>query len=149
ITGSTRIELDSRSRTITMRDGVDRLRLAGNVIRQVEQSRGEMMLDIELLEVDRNKARQLGITPPSKVQALLISPNDVRALSQASDLSNALTILGQLFNAKGFSTVPPFFLFGGGNSTFLLTVPAVAANFSDALSLVQSGRQVLLRAQDG
>jgi Flp pilus assembly secretin CpaC len=149
ITGSTRIDLNSHSRTITMRDSVDRLQLAGNVIHQVEKSRGEMMLDIELLEVNRDKARQLGITPPLPVKAFLISPNDVRALSQASDLTNALTILGQLFNAQGFSSVPPFFLFGGGNSTFLLNVPAVAANFSDALSLVQSGRQVLLRAQDG
>jgi hypothetical protein len=38
---------------------------------------------------------------------------------------------------------------GGGLSTFLLTLPSVTANFSDTLSLVQSGRQVLLRAQDG
>jgi hypothetical protein len=73
----------------------------------------------------------------------------VSALSKASDLSNALTILGQLFSAKGFSSVPSFTVFGGGNSTFLLTLPTVAANFSDALSLVQSGRQILLRAQDG
>jgi type II secretory pathway component GspD/PulD (secretin) len=149
ITGSTRIELDSRSRTITMRDAIDRLQLAGSVIRQVEKSRGEIMLDINLLEVDRNKARQLGITPPTSAQAFLISPNDVAALSKASDLTNALTILGQLFSAKGFSSIPSFTLFGGGYSTFLLTLPAVAANFSDALSLVQSGRQVMLRAQDG
>jgi type II secretory pathway component GspD/PulD (secretin) len=149
ITGSTRIELDSRNRSITMRDSLDRLQIAGNVIHQVEKARGEIMLDIQLLEVNRNKASQLGLTPPSSAQAILISPNDVRALSQAADLSNALTILGQLFAAKGLSTVPPFTLFGGGNSTFLLTLPAVAANFSDALSLVQSGRQVLLRAQDG
>jgi hypothetical protein len=38
---------------------------------------------------------------------------------------------------------------GGGLSTFLLTLPSFAANFSDTLSLVQSGRQILLRAQDG
>jgi type II secretory pathway component GspD/PulD (secretin) len=149
ITGSTRIDLNSKSRTITMRDSVDRLQLAGNVIHQVEKSRGEIMLDIKLLEVNRNKARQLGITPPTSAQAFLISPNDVAALSKASDLTNALTILGQLFSAKGFSSIPSFTLFGGGNSTFLLTLPAVAANFSDALSLVQSGRQVMLRAQDG
>src|SRR5215475_1383760 len=149
ITGSTRIELDSKNRSITLRDSLDRLELAGHVIQQVEHARGEMMLEVELLEVNRNKATQLGITPPSSTQAFLISPNDVRAISQAADLSNALTIVGQLFSAKGFSSIPPFTLFGGGASTFLLTLPGVAANFSDALTLVQSGRQVLLRAQDG
>src|ERR1035438_6948045 len=107
------------------------------------------MLDVELLEVDKNRARQLGITPPTSAQAFLISPNDISALSKASDLANALTILGQLFSAQGLSSIPSFTLFGGGNSTFLLTLPTVAANFSDALTLVQSGRQVLLRAQDG
>jgi Flp pilus assembly secretin CpaC len=149
ITGSTRIDLDTRSRTITMRDAPERLALAAELIRQVEHARGELMLEVELLEVDRNKAQQLGITPPSSAQAFLITPNDIRTLQKASDLNNALTILGQLLSARGLSSIPGFTLLGGGYTTFLLTLPGAAANFSDALSLVQSGRQVLLRAEDG
>ncbi|HEX4380476.1 MAG TPA: FG-GAP-like repeat-containing protein, partial [Candidatus Acidoferrum sp.] len=149
ITASTRIELDTGSRSITIRDTPEKLELAREIIDQVQRARGEVMLEIELLEVDKNKATQLGIAPPSSAQAFLISPNDIRALSQASDLSNALTILGQLFSAQGLSSIPAFTLVGGGYSTFLLTLPSTAANFSDALTLVQSGRQVLLRAQDG
>ena len=148
ITGSAHIELNARSRSITVRDSPERLALTGEVIHQVEKARGELMLEIELLEVDRNKARQLGITPPSQTQSFLISPNDIRRVEQASDLANALTIIGQIFSAKGFSSIPAFTLFGGGYSTFLLTLPGAAANFSDALTLVQSGRQVLMRAQD-
>jgi Flp pilus assembly secretin CpaC len=149
ITGALRIDLDTKSRTITMRDSPERLTLAAELIHQLDQARGELMLDIELLEVDRNKAQQLGITPPSSTQAFLISPNDIRTLQKATDLNNALTILGQLFSAKGLSSIPGFTLFGGGYTTFLLTLPGAAANFSDALNLVESGRQVLLRAQDG
>ena len=149
MTGTTRLELDTRAHSITIRDAPERLALAKELIRQVDRARGELMLEIELLEVDRNKAQQLGITPPSSTQAFLISPNDVRTLQKSADLSNALTILGQLLSARGLSSVPGFTLFGGGYTTFLLTLPGVAANFSDALNLVQSGRQVLLRAQDG
>src|SRR5713226_4581177 len=149
ITGATRIDLDTTSHTITMRDSPERLTLTAQLIRQLDQARGELMLDIELLEVDRNKAQQLGITPPSSAQAFLISPSDIRTLQGATDLNNALTILGQLLSAKGLSSIPGFTLFGGGYTTFLLTLPGAAANFSDALTLVQSGRQVLLRAQDG
>ena len=149
ITGTLRIDLDTAAHTITMRDTPERLTLAAELIHQLDRARGELMLDIELLEVDRNKAQQLGITPPSSAQAFLISPSDIRALQGATDLNNALTILGQLFSAKGISSIPSFTLFGGGYTTFLLTLPGAAANFSDALSLVQSGRQVLLRAQDG
>ena len=148
ITGVTHIDLDTSSHSITMRDSPQQLTLAAELIHQVDRARGEVMLEIELLEVDRNKAQQLGITPPSSAQAFLISPSDVRSLQKASDLSNALTILGQLLTAKGLSSIPGFTLLGGGYTTFLLTLPGVAANFSDALSLVQSGRQVLLRAQD-
>ena len=50
---------------------------------------------------------------------------------------------------KGFSSIPGFTLFGGGYTTFLLTLPGTTANFSDALSLVRTGRQVLMRAQNG
>src|SRR5712692_1885637 len=149
ITGAARIDLDTSSHTITVRDSPQQLALAAELIHQVDRARGELMLEIELLEVDRNKAQQLGITPPSSAQAFLISPSDVRSLQKASDLNNALTILGQLLTAKGLSSIPGFTLLGGGYTTFLLTLPGVAANFSDALSLVQSGRQVLLRAQDG
>ena len=149
ITGSTRLDLDSRSRTITMRDAPERLALAAELIRQIDRARGELMLEVELLEVDRNKSQQLGLTPPSSAQAFLITPNEINTLRHATDLNNALTILGQLFGAQGLSSVPGFTLVGGGYTTFLLTLPGVAANFSDALSLVQSGRQVLLRAEDG
>ena len=149
VTGSTRIDLDTRSRTITMRDSPERLTLAAELIHQVDRARGELMLEIELLEVDRNKAQELGITPPSSARLFLITPNEINTLQKASDLNNLLTILGQLFSAQGLSSIPGFTLVGGGYTTFLLTLPGVAANFSDALSLVQSGRQVLLRAQDG
>jgi type II secretory pathway component GspD/PulD (secretin) len=149
ITGATRIDLSTQSHTITMRDAPERLALVAELIHQLDRARGELMLEIELLEVDRSKAQQLGITPPSSAQAFLITPGDIRSLQKATDLNNALTILGQLLSARGLSSIPGFALLGGGYTTFLLTIPGVAANFSDALNLVQSGRQVLLRAQDG
>src|SRR5256885_8156647 len=149
ITGATHINLDAHTRTITVRDSPQKLALVGQLIHQLERARGELMLEVDLLEVDRSKARQLGITPPSSSQAFLVTPQDVNAIAKSADLQNALTILGQLLSAKGLSSIPGFTLVGGGYTTFLLTLPGVAANFSDALTLVQSGRQVLLRAQDG
>jgi type II secretory pathway component GspD/PulD (secretin) len=156
ITGSTHINLDSRSHTITMRDTPERLALAGALIQQIERARGEVMLEIELLEVDRNTARKLGIEPPSKVRLFSLPPNLISQLNQATNLSALQTLLAGIFGgaATGGTTsisslIPPLIAVGGGKTTFLLTLPGAAADFSDALSLVQSGRQVLLRAQDG
>jgi Flp pilus assembly secretin CpaC len=149
ITGGARIDLDTRSHTITMRDTPERLALAGELIEQLERARGEVMLEIELLEVDRNKARALGITPPASEQLITLSSNDLNQLKASTTLANLLTNIQQVFAGKGFSGIPAVVPFGGGLSTFLLTLPSATANFSDTLSLVQSGRQVLLRAQDG
>src|SRR5260370_33192146 len=107
------------------------------------------MLEIELLEVDRNKARDLGITPPATSQLIALSTNDLNKLKSSTNLTNLLTNIQQVFAGKGFSSIPAVIPIGGGLSTFLLTLPSGAVNFSDSLSLVQSGRPVLLRAQDG
>jgi len=149
ITGATRVDLDTRSRTITMRDTPERLALAGELIDQLERARGEVMLEIELLEVDRNKARGLGITPPASEQLIALSSNDLNQLKSSTNLTNLLTNIQQVFAGKGFSSIPAVLPVGGGLTTFLLTLPTAAANFSDSLSLVESGRQVLLRAQNG
>jgi tetratricopeptide (TPR) repeat protein len=149
ITGATRIDLDTRSRTITMRDTPEHLALAGELLEQLERARGELVLEVELLEVDRNKARALGITPPSSEQLIGLSSKDLNLIKSSTTLTNLLTNIQQVFAGKGFSGIPPVIPIGGGLSTFLLTLPTATANFSDSLSLVQSGRQALLRAQDG
>src|SRR5712691_5593778 len=149
ITGGARIDIDTRSRTITMRDTPERLALAGQLIEQLERARGEVMLEFEFLEVDRNKARALGITPPASEQLIGLNTSDLNKLKSSTNLTNLLTNIQQVFAGKGFSSVPAVIPIGGGLSTFLLTLPSLTANFSETLSLVQSGRQVLLRAQAG
>ena len=152
ITGATHVSLDAHSRTITMRDTPEKLALAGQLIHELDKERGEVMLEIELLEVDTNKARMLGITPPSSTTLFTIPPNILNQLKSAQDFTTLTTLLASIFGATataGASTLlPPILALGGGRTTFLLTLPGGAANFSDALSLVHSGRQILLRAQD-
>src|SRR5208282_2460533 len=160
MTGATRVNLDSQSHAITMRDTPERLALAGEIIRQAEKARGEVLLEIEILEVDRNKAFKLGLLPPSSAELISLTPSFISQLQQAKDISTLVTLLASIFgngsSASGTgsslnlsSLIPPLTLVGGGKTTFLLTLPAIAAQFSDALTLVRSGRQVLLRAQDG
>jgi Flp pilus assembly secretin CpaC len=160
MTGTTRVQLDSQSRALSIRDTPERLALAGEIIRQSEKARGEILLEIEILEVDRNKARNLGLLPPSSAELISLTPSLISQLQQAKDLSTLVTLLASIFgngSSSGSagsslnlsSLIPPLTVVGGGKTTFLLTLPAIAAQFSDALTLVHSGRQVLLRAQDG
>jgi len=149
ITSANHIELDLKSRSITIRDSAEKVKLAGALIKQAELARSELMLEIELFEVDKNKAMDLGIVPPTKAQAFAIPSNDVKLLEQATDLANLLTLVQQVFAAQGGAgSLPPVIPVGGGKSTFLLNLPGTTANFSDALSLVKTGREVLMRVQD-
>ena len=158
MTGATRVELDTQSRAVTIRDTPEKLAVAGEIIRQAEKARSEVLLEIEILEVDRNKARTLGILPPSSAELIALTPTLISQLKAAQDVSTLITLLASIFGNGGTSAsagsslsslVPPLALVGGGKTTFLLTTPTVAAQFSDALTLVHSGNQVLLRAQDG
>ncbi len=160
MTGANRIELDTATHAISIRDTPERLALAAEIIRQAEKARGEVLLEIEILEVDRNKAFTLGLLPPSSVELISLTPHLITQLEQAKDLSTLVTLLAALFGSGSSvgsagsivslsSFIPPLTVVGGGKTTFLLTLPAIAAQFSDALTLVHSGRQVLLRAQDG
>src|SRR6266581_5606942 len=150
ITNSTRITMDTKNHSLTLRETADKVKLAAQLIKELEQARRDVMLDIELLEVDRNKARTLGITPPSNVQAFPLNSNDVAKLEAATDLTNLLTLIAQVFTARGITASPTDVLpVGGGKSTFLLTMPNASAKFSDGLSLVKSGREILMRAQEG
>ena len=166
VAGISRSQLDTQSRTLTMRASPQAIAVASGVIEDLEQPVGELVLEIEILEMDRNFARQLGITPPDSAHLFAIPSN---AVTQAeSGLPGLIAVLTQIFGGSALgglsptqlagllgsgqvnvaSLIPPLLAFGGGASTFLYTLPGAAANFSDMLSLVRHGRRILLRAGD-
>ena len=156
LTGAQHIQQSASNHTLTIRDTAEHVRLAGAILHEVEQARGEVLLEIDLLEVDRNTARNLGITPPASQHLYSVPSDTASVLRSAPSTTALLTLLAQIFGTAASggltslaSAIPPVAAIGGGKTTFLLGLPSVTANFSDALSLVHSGRQVLLRAQEG
>ena len=158
LTGLAHVSQSLGSNSITVRGPVDRVRLASQIVRNLEHAPGEVLLEIDLLEVDRTNARNLGVLPPASTTLYSIPPSLAKSLRSAPDLSSLLTLLTQVFGgaasaaggiASLASSIPPIAAIGGGKTTFLLGLPTFKAQFSQALSLVHSGREVLMRAQDG
>ncbi|MFZ0636931.1 MAG: FG-GAP-like repeat-containing protein [Candidatus Acidiferrales bacterium] len=168
LTGITRTELDTRTRTITMRASPSSIALATELINDLEKPRGQLMLEVEVLEVNRDAAHNLGITPPQSSSLYTISKQEV-AQAQ-SGLSGLVAVIEQVFGTPsslngltnsqvagllgggqlGLGTlIPPLLAFGGGSSTVLATIPGATANFAEALSLVHNGVHIRLRAEDG
>jgi len=160
LTGITRVSQSYQNHSITVRGNVQHVRLAQQIVQNLEQAPGELLLEIDLLEVDRSTARNLGITPPASTTLYSVPPSLANSLRSAPDLTSLLTLLAQVFGgAAGIAaaggigslaaSIPPVAAIGGGKSTYLLGLPTFTAQFSQGLSLVHSGREVLLRAQDG
>jgi type II secretory pathway component GspD/PulD (secretin) len=168
IAGITRADLDTRTGTITMRASPQAVTVASSLIENLENPVGELILEIEVLEVDRNYARDLGITPPQSTKVFTLSRQQVQEALQSQQ--GLIDVITQLFGTPSSlagltatqiasllgsgqvgigSLVPPLVAFGGGSTTFLATVPGASATFSAALSLVRTGRRILLRAEDG
>jgi Flp pilus assembly secretin CpaC len=156
LTGTQRVQQSASGHSVTIRDTIPKVRLAGAIINNLEKAPGEVLLEIDLLEVDRNNAAKIGITPPPSISIYSVSPALASQLRSATSITALLTILASVFGTAvsgGLtslaSAIPPIAAIGGGRSTFLLALPTFSADFSESLSLVHTGEQVLLRAQDG
>jgi type II secretory pathway component HofQ len=146
IAGITRTDLDTRSRTLTMRASPQAMAVATGIIEDLERPPDELILEIEVMEVDRNHNVDWGITGPQSATIYSIPTNAAQLVQQGGATAlNAL--LTQVFGSA--SSIPPVFAFGGGKTTFLGTLPGATATLSNFLSTVRAGRRVLLRAEDG
>ena len=154
MTGITRTQLNTATRTLTVRSTEQNVALAQTLLEQIEQPHGELMLEIEILELDRNLSDLLGVTPPSSQTVFALTLPQIEQLEAAQNIGTLVEILQTIFGGSaGSSTassiVPSLLAFGGGKSIFLSTMPSATANFSEALSAVHSAQRILLRAQDG
>ncbi len=166
IAGITRSNLDTSGHSITLRASPRAIAIASDLVDDLEQPSSELVLEIEVLEVDRNYAHTLGITPPQTAHVYSINSQEVQEAEQST--SGLLTVLEQIFGTPSSlsgltpaqvqaelasgqisASTFPFVVFGGGLTTFLGTAQGAAANLSQMLSLVQHGRRILLRAEDG
>ena len=62
IAGIVRTDLDTKSRTLTMRASPQAIAVATGIIEDLEQPPDELVLELEVLEVDRNYSLDVGIT---------------------------------------------------------------------------------------
>jgi type II secretory pathway component GspD/PulD (secretin) len=153
IVGITRTSLDVATREITVRDTPKNIAVAAELIDQIEQGRGELVLEVEMLEVDRNAARQLGILPGTTASVIPLTGSEITQLKQAQSTQALIALIQKIFGSSGGGALggllPPLVAFGGGSTIFFSTLANAQANFSQTYGTVKSAQRLLLRAQDG
>ena len=158
IVGVVRTDLDTATHTITVRDTLENVALAEALVKEIEQPRGELILDIDILEVDRQAAETLGISPPTSAQIFTLGSAEARLLQQAPNIGSLVQVIQNIFGSSApvaaasgglNALIPPLIAFGGGKTIFLATMQGASANFAQSLSAVRQAQRVLLRVQDG
>ncbi len=137
IVGLRRTELDLKTHSITVRDTPANVALAEAILKDVQQTPGEFLLEVDLLEVDRNAALDLGITPPSTASTFSLSTGVIRELQQAQSSGTLLQAIQNIFGSQNplaassgaAAAIPPLIAFGGGATIFLATLPGASREF--------------------
>jgi general secretion pathway protein D len=132
VLGLQRVIDNPSSNSIIIRDTPDKVTAAEDVIKALDLSKGEVLIDVTILEADRNRMTTLGIIPASQ---LTLVPTSTVTASTATGTVTAGT----------FPLNQPF-VFGEQYSLVLPTAQAQAV-LSDATTRVLENPEI--RATDG
>jgi general secretion pathway protein D len=126
---------------IIVRGTPDQIALAEKLVRDLDRSKPEVVVDIAIMQVSRNKAHTLGISPPTSATVALqnnvtttnsgTTTNGTTTTNNTSGTANQITLnaLGNL-NATDFTvTIPPATLsaLASDSSTKIIQNPQIRA----------------------
>ena len=100
---------DEKLNSLTMRDTAAAITLAGKLIAEQDLAEPEVLLDVEVLEINRSRLAEIGVEPPGKFTLLNIVQNPATVISTATGnttvQNNTLTTtqltLDRLRNIRG------------------------------------------------
>ena len=128
---------NTTSNTITVRATTPVAAVIEQVIAANDKPRAEVVVDVEILEVNRERARQYGLDLTQYSIGGLFSPGSVPAVGTGPD-----TVASSAFNANLLSE-------GASLSDFYLAVPAAIVDFLESDSETRLVAKPQLRGQEG
>lgn len=159
-----RLQLDAADGAITCRGTAAQLDAAEQLIGDLARPRGEVMLEVQILDVSQTLATRLGAAADAQFQLFSLAP----LLAQLNQSGNLETLLQDLFSQGGLNGVlssgqlaaqlqklqqqlspllhTPFAVFGGGATLMAVTIPQQTLSFSRQWGHSRSLEDAWLRA---
>lgn len=126
--------------TITVRASASVINIVERMVRANDKPRAEVVIDVQILEVSRERAKQYGLDLGNYQAGLFFSPEGRPGTSTGDD--GASTTTSQLFNLNTISR--------GINATdFYLSVPSALINFLETDSRTKVLAKPQLRGAEG
>jgi general secretion pathway protein D len=131
---------------IVVRGTPDQIALAGKLVDDLDKAKPEVIVDLAIMQVSRDKIRNLGINPPTSVSVAL--QNNINTTTTSTNTNGTTT--NPTNSTSGTSNQVNLNRLGNLNATdFTVTIPAASATamFSDSdVKLLQNPQ---IRAVDG
>lgn len=164
-----RIRPDARSNSFTVYDTPYRLAVAEELLAQLPDDPGEVFVDLQVLDVDRERALDLGLATPDRtvivhLGAGALVPSDLnslleivqfllsRGLLPADILPEALRSVltsGLVDPSQAAALLPTFIIFGGGGTSYAAHLPSTELRLQQLARVTRSWRKLALRARGG
>src|ERR1017187_8420232 len=143
-----RLQQFPSQQAIVVRGTPDQIAMAEKLINDLDKGRPEVVVDVVIMQVQRNKLRDLGITPPTSVSAVLV---DNTSTTTSTSGSNVGTGNGTVSTTTGNSTgtINLNSLAHLNATNFQITVPPATATFLYNDSNTRILQQPQIRALDG
>ncbi len=126
---------------IVMRATPDQLLLTETLLNNMDRAKSEVVVDVAVLEVNRDKARNLGITLP---QSISVTP---QINSTTTTTSSGTTTSGTTTSSSSLPNINTFYNFTGDNLAVSIGSATVNALLNDSdTRILQNPR---IRASDG
>ena len=134
---------------IIVRGTPDQVALAEKLIGDIDKARPEVIVEVAIMQVSRDKLRDLGIVPPGSASVAL-APNLVASPASTTTGTGIGTGTGSLSTTAGSTNQINLNSLANLNATdFVVTIPQATANFlfSDNTTKILQNPQI--RASDG
>jgi len=143
-----RLQQFPSQQAIVVRGTPDQIALAEKLIDDLDKSRPEVVVDVVIMQVQRNKLRNLGITPPTTASVTLV---DNTSTTTSASGTNAGTGNGTVSTTTGSTTgtINLNTLAHLNATNFQVTIPPATANFLYTDSDTKILQQPQIRALDG
>src|SRR2546425_3232937 len=133
---------------LVVRGTPDQIALAEKLVGDLDKARSEVIVDVAVMQVSRDKARTLGINPPTSATVAL--QNNINTTTPATTTGGTTTTTGNTGSTSGSANQINLNRLGNLNATdFTFTInPATAtALFNDSTTKIIQNPQI--RAVDG
>ncbi len=133
-----RIQVTPEQRSLTLRGTPDQMVLAQKLLTDIDKPKGEVVIDVTIMEVSRDRARTLGTNPPTSATVTL-APSGATSSGTSGSSGSSLTLNSfTSLNAGEFSVSIPgasFSLLASDGNTKVLQRPEMRAIDGEKASL--------------